>query len=83
MAKNLLSRYKMILSRDHQHMLHEKNFLSQNLSHYTATFVLRYAGYSERLFSFIGFSKSCNICKPAISQNIAHLHHIDLYGNIF
>ena len=25
---------------------------------------------------------TCNICQCAISQNIAHLHHIDLYGNI-
>ena len=26
---------------------------------------------------------ACNICQRAILQNIAHLHHIDLYGNIF
>ena len=25
---------------------------------------------------------ACNICQPAISQNIAHLRHIDLYGNL-
>ena len=24
-----------------------------------------------------------NICQRAISQNISHLHSIDLYGNIF
>ena len=26
---------------------------------------------------------SCTICQRAMSQNIAHLHHIDLYGSIF
>ena len=26
---------------------------------------------------------ACNICQRAISQNIAHLHPIDLYGDIF
>ena len=25
----------------------------------------------------------CNICESAISQNIAHLHYRDSYGNIF
>ena len=36
------------------------------------------------VFSAIKVSlKSCNICQRAILQNIAHLHYIDLYDNIF
>ena len=34
-----------------------QNFLSQSLSHHTATFVFIYEGWSERIFSFIGFSE--------------------------
>ena len=31
----------------------------------------------------IGFPDSVQYLQRAVSQNIAQLHHIDLYGNIF
>ena len=36
------------------------------------------------IFSVLQVSlQSCNICERVISQNIAHLHYIDLCGNIY
>ena len=63
----------MILSRD-------KTFLSQNLSHHAATFILTYE-VKLNVFSVLNVSlKSSNIYQRAMSQNIAQLHYIDLYG---
>ena len=44
------------------------------------TFILTYEGQSERIFSFIGFPE---IVQYLSTGNIAQLHNIDLYGNIF
>ena len=73
----------MILSRDNRHMSRDKCFLLQTMSHGTATFILKYKT-KVSVFLLLRISlTACNICQRAISQNIAHLHPIDLYGNIF
>ena len=73
----------MILSHDNHRMSRDKCFLSQTLSHGTATFILTLK-VKVSVFLVLRVSlTACNICQCAISQNIAHLHHIDLYGNIF
>ena len=71
----------MILSSDNRHMSRDKCFLSQALSHGAATFIL-HIKVKVSVVLWVSLT-ACNICQRAISQNIAHLHHIDLYGNIF
>ena len=71
---NFSSQY-MILSRDNR-------FLSQTLSYGTATFILRIKVKASVFLVFWVSLTACNICQRAISQNIAQLHHIDLYGII-
>ena len=82
----------MILSRDNHRMsrqmffvaiCRDKCFLSQTLSMVLRHLFLRIK-VKVSVFLVLRISlTACNICQHAISQNIAHLHHIDLYGNIF
>ena len=62
----------------HNDSVARQTLLLQTLSHHTATFILTYTGI--RFSSFpdnVQYLSACNI------ENIAQLHHIDLYGNTF
>ena len=54
----------------------DKGFLSQNLSHHTAVFILTYKGECERIFSVAGF---CEFVQYLSACNIANYYYMENY----
>ena len=69
MAKCFVALHNDSVARPSACVERQKNFVAKSVVYCTATFVLRYEGQSERIFSFIDFSEivqyfsACNIAK--------------------
>ena len=73
----------MILLRDNHHMSRDECFCRKHCRMVLGRLFLSIKVKVSVFLVLRVFLTACNICHRAISQNIAHLHHTDLYGNIF